>query len=140
MTATRARRAILGYATELELDRFVVDAAGAGGWDLTYHTHDARYSPAGFPDRVLLHVRDRLTVFAELKGYDSRRRLGEPSVEQLAWLEGLRAAGQFAYLWTPDDAELIERVLVGRRLEHLPPLPAPTADALRRHARKAMRP
>lgn len=114
--------------TEDALDRFALDAAKTGGWDLAYHTHRSQYSPAGFPDRVFIHTERGLVVVAELKGYDARGRLGLPSPEQLDWLAGWRAAGVPAFLWVPDDTGLIADVLMRRLippLDELPPLPAP---------------
>lgn len=57
----------------------------------------------GFPDLVL--VRDRV-IYAELKvGYNDLRP------EQVVWLAKLEAAGQETYVWRPEDAESIARIL-----------------------------
>lgn len=121
------RRRLLEHATEAQLEDYVASSARLFGW-MRYHTHDARRSPEGFPDDVLVHPRWRLTIIAELKGFDARGRLGKPTADQVAWLEALRDAGQFAYLWTPLDADLIDRVLETGNVDGpLPPLPAPTA-------------
>lgn len=131
MTVTPLRRRLLEYATEAELEDYVAASARAFGW-MRYHTHDARRSPEGFPDDVLVHPRWRLTIIAELKGFQNIRttpRLGKPTAEQVAWLQALRDAGQFAYLWTPLDVDLIDRVLEHGNVDGpLPPLPAPTAS------------
>jgi VRR-NUC domain len=76
--------------------------AGSLGW-LTYHTHDSRKSPPGFPDLVL--VRDRV-VFAELK-----TDAGRLTDEQQEWLDRLGAAGAEVYVWRPRDWRQVRAVL-----------------------------
>jgi hypothetical protein len=121
--------AIAAGASENLVEEYVRQCAQLGHW-LRYHTHDSRRSPAGFPDEVLVHASLGLTVFAELKGYDVRGRLGVASPKQLEWLAGLRDAGQFAFLWTPHDADLIADVLIRHTLpDTLPPLPTRTRKA-----------
>lgn len=61
-------------------------------------------NPAGLPDLILVR-RPRL-VWAELK---SAR--GRVTPDQRAWIEELRACGQDARIWRPDDWPEIERVL-----------------------------
>lgn len=137
MTVTPLRRRLLELATERDLGDYVAATARAFHWR-RYHTFDARRSAEGFPDEVLVHVGWRLTVYAELKGWqnraDRRPTMGEPEVEQLEWLADLRAAGNFAYLWTPLDVELIDAVLMRGDVAELPPLPPPSRLALARQA------
>jgi len=73
-----------------------------------------RRSVEGFPDLVLVRPpaggggRGRV-VFAELKVGRAR-----PTVAQEAWLEGLRLAGQEAYVWWPEqEAEIVEVLRAG---------------------------
>jgi hypothetical protein len=61
----------------------------------------------GFPDLVI--VRERV-IYAELKvGYNDLRP------EQTMWLQKLAAAGQETYVWRPEDAESIARIMQNRQ-------------------------
>lgn len=74
------------------------------GWR-RYHTHRAQFSPAGFPDDVLVR-RERL-IFAELKAEN-----GKVSREQQAWLDDLaHVPGVEVYVWRPSDWDQIVEVL-----------------------------
>ncbi len=73
---------------------------------LVYHDYDSRRSAAGFPDLVLVHVRRRLAIFAELKVKDR-----PPTPAQQRWLAALMGAGLTAVLWTPGDWSVIVAVL-----------------------------
>jgi hypothetical protein len=103
--------------TERELQDAIVSCARLFHW----RVHHARAAMSrrgwrtpltghvGFPDLVLAgHGR---VLFIELKV--ARRAL---TVEQEAWLEALRAAGQELYVWRDTDwvAGTVERVLRGR--------------------------
>lgn len=68
---------------------------------LAYHPFDSRHSTAGYPDLTL--VRPPSLVFAELK-----TAKGRLAPAQMVWLEQLRAAGQEAYVWRPDDFEAVQ--------------------------------
>lgn len=96
--------------SESELLRCVIEAAGYLGWR-TYHTWTSLHSAAGFPDLVLVSVRQRRVIYAELKA-----ARGIVSADQRAWLDDLRAAGGEAHIWRPADWNdgTIERVLCGR--------------------------
>lgn len=98
--------------TEAELTASLVALAEALGWTFRYHTHDSRRSPAGFPDEVLVHPRQRRLVFAELK-----RQKGRVSPAQREWLDALELAGAEAYLWRP--ADLLDGT-IGRILRERP--------------------
>lgn len=94
--------------SEAALDVAVLDLWRVYGWTLRvprkkallgadeqlldpYHTHDARRSPAGFPDRVA--IRPPRLMFVELK--DERGRIRP---EQQAWHNALKLCGdQVAY-------------------------------------------
>jgi hypothetical protein len=111
--------------TEAQFQEAIIDYARALGW-LIYHTHDSRYSAAGFPDLVMVHrgestqtvPRNCRLVFAELK-----TEKGRTSEAQARWLEALGVvlarggAMEFqeprstVHLWRPSDWPEIERVL-----------------------------
>ena len=103
---------------ERGFQRRVLALARLKGWR---HWHDAatnaprrcgacgtvRRAPrnaAGMPDLIL--VRRPELIWVELKAEG-----GDVSVEQLLWIEALRACGQRVYVWWPDDWHEIERVL-----------------------------
>ncbi|HEY3492176.1 MAG TPA: VRR-NUC domain-containing protein [Solirubrobacterales bacterium] len=96
--------------TEKEFLECVVALAAFGGWRLVYHTHRSDRSQPGFPDLVLVRPQHGELVFAELKS--ERGRL---SPAQQEWLDGLRRAGQEAYLWRPSDMDEIQARLTRRR-------------------------
>ena len=68
---------------EDELQSRVLQLASPLGWR-SYHTHDSRRSPGGFPDLVLVHGRAALLIFAELK-----RQKGRYEPGQREWLADL---------------------------------------------------
>jgi hypothetical protein len=82
--------------SERQLDALIEDARKALGIRLSYHTHDSRRSPAGFPDRV--YAGPGGVLFRELK-----TDTGKLSAEQQAWIVGLHAAGLDAQVWRPGD-------------------------------------
>ena len=98
---------------EAALQAWITELAGWRRWR-TYHTHDSRHSPAGFPDLVL--VRGARLVFAELKTAKAN-----PTPDQWAWLDALEGVGDAVrsrgtgsvetYLWRPGDMGDIERIL-----------------------------
>lgn len=96
--------------TEAELQREFLEFAKIYGYTLRYHTHDARKSPKGFPDWMLVREppRPRLIV-VELKG-DSNRYGVQP--EQQRWIDALTACGIEAYVWTPADLPQIPIILM----------------------------
>jgi hypothetical protein len=111
-----------GRYTEREFQAQVIQLAGHCGWTLIHHSRPARTSSGrwltpitgtpGFPDIVLCRRarpgRPARLAFCELKVGRNK-----PSALQLEWLDGLREAGQDAYLWTPTDWPEIEIVLRG---------------------------
>lgn len=103
---TGVSRAIL-RETEKQFQAKVIQWARLNGW-MHYHTHDARRSPEGFPDLVL--VRPPEIIYAELK---SER--GRETLRQGVWLSTLRACNQEVYLWRPSDWPEIEERLRRRR-------------------------
>jgi len=55
--------------TEAEVTDLFLDVARACHWGPMYHTFDARRSEPGFPDWVLVNVKQRRVIFVELKGF-----------------------------------------------------------------------
>jgi len=97
---------------EQDLQEAIVELAGHLGY-MHYHTHDARRSPQGFPDLVLVHAPRRRTIYAELKSMK-----GHLTEAQTRWLHALAEAGNHVHLWTPADwiTGGIERELRGPRI------------------------
>jgi len=103
VTETIQRREALEL-DEKGLTSQVKDAAALFGW-LRYHTARAQWSPAGFPDEVL--VRGDRIIFAELK--KAKTQLKE---EQRAWMWALASTGKVeVYLWRPCSLDQILHVL-----------------------------
>lgn len=96
--------------TEAHFQQQVIGIAQLRGWTY-YHTHNSQKSVAGFPDLVLVHVRQQRIVFAELK-----KTGGKVSDTQRKWLDDLRAAGAEAAAWWPKDLDEIKAVLSGKRI------------------------
>lgn len=82
--------------TEPELERAVREQLRLLRGVLGYHTYDARRSPAGFPDWVIVGPGGML--FRELKS-----GLGRVSKAQQRWLHALAACGQDVAVWRPED-------------------------------------
>lgn len=98
--------------SEDELDANLVDAAEKLGWSLTYHTHDSRHSPAGFPDRVL--VRPGQMIIAELK-----KQNGKATTAQAEWLAMLETVAAAVAALTPIGAPVALRVYTWRPADWL---------------------
>ena len=94
-----------GRLTEAAFQRQVLDLAKLCGYR-AYHTHDSRRSQPGFPDLVLVNPRRKHTLFVELK-----TDVGRVTDAQQAWLDDLRRAGAFAYVWRPTDWPQITQIL-----------------------------
>jgi VRR-NUC domain len=82
--------------SEAELERAVRHQLRMLRGVLGYHTYDARRSPAGFPDWVI--VGPNGILFRELKGEQTR-----VSRQQLQWLAALAKVGQDVAVWRPAD-------------------------------------
>jgi hypothetical protein len=91
--------------THDEFEAQVIQLAAACGY-LCYHTHDSRGSQKGFPDWVLVSARRKRCLYVELKVPPDG-----PTPDQTMWLKELQGAGQEAYLWYPDDWDLLIRIL-----------------------------
>ena len=82
--------------SERQLDALIEDARKVLGIRLSYHTHDSRRSPAGFPDRV--YCGPGGVLFRELK-----TDTGKLSDAQVTWLAALKLAGGDVGTWRPVD-------------------------------------
>lgn len=117
MTARTAPKPALPDLTEAQLLDNVRKLSLLTGW-LFYHTFDSRRSDAGWPDTVLLNVRQRRILFVELK-----TRTGRLRPMQGVWLTALAAIGMETAVWRPEHWRngSIERALKGQRLNGAAP-------------------
>ena len=90
--------------SEKQWQESIVAEARTFGYEEIYHTWDARRSPAGFPDLILLKGKRMIVVEVKKVG-------GQLSAEQYFWLLAFIRAGAEVYLWDPRDAEEVTRVL-----------------------------
>lgn len=97
--------------SEAQLLAAVRKLAGLTGW-MTYHTHTSKGSEPGWPDLVLLSVRQARLLVVELK-----REGEQPTPAQELWLGALASIGVETGVWRPGDLPEIATVLRGRRLE-----------------------
>jgi hypothetical protein len=96
---------------EKDFTQMVMREAAARG-ALSYHTHDSRRSPAGFPDLVVVNPRLwQGTVYMELKMPGNY-----PTKVQREWLTALVDAGERVYVFRPDDWKDIISILDGSLL------------------------
>jgi hypothetical protein len=90
--------------TEKAFQAQIVELAKLYGW-LHYHVHNARNSPAGWPDLVL--VRPPHALFVEVK-----TDTGRLTPAQRTWLDALqRCPGVEAHVWRPGDWDAIVKRL-----------------------------
>ncbi len=94
--------------SEEDYQQQVIDLARFYRWDRRYHTHDSRRSAGGFPDLVMVHVREGRVIFAEFKAMT-----GKVSLEQRGWLWDLALAGAEVYVFNPANWNLVVDVLSG---------------------------
>jgi len=92
--------------TEKQFEVQVKELAQLKGW-LYYHTWRSFHSPKGFPDCVMVRIRDRRLIFAELKAEGKKLTL-----EQLDWINSLDIVDNVeTYLWHPSDWDSIVEIL-----------------------------
>ncbi len=103
----RARELRL-LVSEDDYQQNITDLARFYRWDHRYHTLDSRRSTGGFPDLVMVHVRGKRVIFAEIKAMK-----GKVSLEQRGWLWDLAAAGAEVYVFNPANWNLAVDVLSG---------------------------
>lgn len=92
--------------TEKEFQQQVIDFAKLNGW-LVYFTWSSKHSPAGFPDLVMVHPDKYKVVFVELKV--GKNKL---TASQEDWIDALCDAGEYVYVWYPEDWPQIEQILI----------------------------
>lgn len=92
--------------TEAAFQRQIQDFAAFCGFNLIYHTRYSLGSPSGYPDLTLVSESKQRVLFIEVKGPK-----GVVSPAQRVWIDGLRNAGQEAYVFKPQDWPQVERVL-----------------------------
>jgi len=110
--------------SEREFKNSIVALARDLGWlvhhDLPSQRANGSWATAtqgnsGFPDLVLVHpgdgARKPMVVFAELK-----TQRGKLTAGQEEWLTALRACGQMAFVWRPDQMQEICELLYGTHL------------------------
>lgn len=108
---------------EKDFQRQVRDTARRLGWDLAFHAMQPFHAAErGWPDLVLVRVRDRRLIFAELKAekgkLSDRQTVVLDMLRSLEW-PGLerRAAGGAAlpsievFVWRPSDFDALVEVL-----------------------------
>jgi hypothetical protein len=105
--ARRKTQNALPRITEKEFEQQFVQLAAMLSYKL-YHTANSMKSQKGFPDWVAASETRKRTVFVELKVWPNK-----PTPEQLEWNRVLRAAGQLAFIWFPEDLDEMRRVLSG---------------------------
>ena len=99
-----ARAAVDAAMSEAEWQKQIEDYATMHDW-LWYHTHNSRWSPAGFPDLVL--VRGETVIFLEAKTIK-----GKMKTAQMVWMERLKKATQVrAAVVRPSDWDTLEEQL-----------------------------
>jgi len=76
------------------------------GWTLQYHTHNSKFSDAGWPDEVFVNEERKRIIFVELKTETGRIR---PA--QKVWIDALTNLGLEAVIWRPRDMDHIVSVL-----------------------------
>ncbi len=122
----RKSRKNLGMS-EAQLLAAVRWLAQVRGW-MTYHTADSRRSEPGFPDLVLVSVKQQRIVYAELK-----TATGKTTPAQDEWLAALAAAGAEVFLWRPADLQqVIPAVLGGTAAVPVTNTPAPPTSPARK--------
>ena len=97
-------KGVLDAISEREFEKQIKETAKRFGW-LYYHTHRSQFSPAGFPDCVLVRGSEK-PIWAELKAMK-----GKLGLEQREWLLALARAGQRVYLWRPDSLQQVMEIL-----------------------------
>ena len=76
-----------------------------------YHTHDSRRSALGFPDCVIINLRDGTVMWRELKSHT-----GTQTADQKRVGYALKAGGHDFAIWRPAD---LESGRIGRQLAQL---------------------
>lgn len=94
------------HVTEKDLQKAILEAAGALGWEWHHETYSMGTKP-GYPDLTLVHPRYGV-VWLELKASN-----GTVKPAQVLWIERLQAAGQRAYIVFPWHQDIVLSLLQG---------------------------
>jgi len=94
------------FASEAAFQAWVRELAEANGWDVSCW-HSSRFSPAGFPDLVL--IKPPYLLFRELKNTG-----GALTADQQYKLELLHRCGMDVGVWWPEDMTDIVETLGGQ--------------------------
>lgn len=128
--------AMVHLATEAEFQRVVEEMATYLHY-LVWHDRDSRKNDPGFPDLCLVGTGPvKQVVFFELKRMPKGKSRSEKektsaTVDQVGWIQALRAARVHAYIVRPTDLDFIESVLRGS-LPIPDPLSPISSEALER--------
>jgi hypothetical protein len=100
-----------GLLSEKAWQQAVMRVLRSAGY-LTYHTHDSRRSPSGWPDVAAIRPTGGVLYLAELK-----TDIGSVSQAQQAWLDALeQCTAVVTAVWRPRDAEAIFQALRSRQV------------------------
>ena len=93
--------------TEAQWQNQIIRAAKDAGWELIYHTWNARHSTAGFPDLIL--VRDGRMLAIEVKKQDPKSKV---TPAQAQWIKALdEVDGVTAFVARPSDWDRVTEAL-----------------------------
>ena len=98
------------HVTEKALQKAILDAAGALGWEWHHETYSLGTKP-GYPDLTLVHPLHGV-LWLELKASN-----GTVSPSQARWIERLQHAGQRAYIVFPQHEDLVLSLLQGEDVD-----------------------
>ena len=108
LEGTRGMRA--SAAPEKTVMAQLLQVARLRGW-ITYHTHDSRRSPEGFPDLIVVRPEPgRGDVYA----WELKSARGKPTMAQQLWLSALDGKCISASMVRPADFEDLTRLLERR--------------------------
>ena len=102
------KKKFLNLELEKDFQERVVTLLGLYGWKVYAVPDSRRVTLAGWPDLTCYHVKQRRTMFIELK-----REQGRVSVGQKIVMSELESIGHEVYLFRPSDWDRIERLAMG---------------------------
>lgn len=113
MDADLDARGRLTFRYEKDFAQSLVDDAVRLDWGV-WRTHNSKSSPAGWPDLVMIHEGAGISIFAELKLDQRRRKKAERELSpaQRRTLVALWRAGHRVFVWTPSYAHQFMAVLL----------------------------
>ena len=95
---------------EAQFQATVIRLARDRGY-LVYYTHNARHSPAGFPDLCIVDPRPGP---GPCYLWELKTQRGKVSIEQLTWIAGLHGKTVDARVVRPQDMPNVVQWLTGR--------------------------